>query len=69
MRDCIPTAPCRYLGTLGRASSAGSAINSAGQVTGYSLTANNVQHAFVYANHTMQDLNSLIHPASPLAGT
>lgn len=49
------------LGTLGGPSSVGDAINSAGQVTGYSNTPPqfNPAHAFLYSNGTMQDLGTL----------
>jgi len=49
------------LGTLGGAYSAGYAINDRGQVVGSSYTSANVSfHAFVYADGTMVDLNSVV---------
>jgi probable HAF family extracellular repeat protein len=52
------------LGTLGGYSgSQGNAINSAGQVTGVSFTADESLHAFIYTNGTMTDLNSLLSPS------
>lgn len=49
--------------------SMGNAINSAGQVVGWSdvfigNSNNQVQHAFIYSNGTMTDLNSLLSPNS-----
>lgn len=47
------------LGTFsGRSLAAG--INSSGQIVGYSYTADNRQHAFLYSAGVMQDLNELI---------
>ncbi len=46
------------LRTLGGADSEGAAVNSAGQVTGVSFTAEGAQHAFLYSNGTMQDLGT-----------
>jgi probable HAF family extracellular repeat protein len=55
------------LGTLGGTSSAGNAINAAGQITGYANTVGDAaQHAFLYTNGAMVDLNTLIAPSSPL---
>ncbi len=51
------------LGTLGGGSSTGYAINASGQVTGEAVTAGGTLHAFLYSNHVMRDLNSLIDPA------
>lgn len=51
------------LGTLGGGSSKGYGINARGQVTGEAVTADGTLHAFLYSNHMMRDLNSLIDPA------
>ncbi|MGO9471324.1 MAG: HAF repeat/PEP-CTERM domain-containing protein [Isosphaeraceae bacterium] len=50
------------LGTLGGASAFANALNNSNDVVGWSLTASGAQHAFLYANGTMQDLNLLIPP-------
>jgi probable HAF family extracellular repeat protein len=50
------------LGTLGGLSSVGASVNNSGQVTGESTTAAGDNHAFLYSNGTMQDLNDLIDP-------
>ena len=47
------------LGTLGGSSSAGSAINNAGEVTGWSYDASGSTRAFVYRNGIMTDLGTL----------
>jgi probable HAF family extracellular repeat protein len=47
------------LGTLGGGSSFALGINNSGQVVGYSN-----EHAFLYQNGTITDLNSLIDPSS-----
>lgn len=47
------------LGTLGGASSAANALNSAGEVTGHALTADGHTHAFKYAGGRMTDLGTL----------
>ena len=51
------------LGVLGAyrggATSAGTAINASGEVTGYSTTSTSVEHAFLYSNGTMVDLGIL----------
>jgi probable HAF family extracellular repeat protein len=51
------------LGTLGGATSKGYGINSRGEVTGEAMNSDGTVHAFLYANHVMRDLNSLIDPA------
>ena len=61
--------PIKDLGTLGGADSEAYAINSSGQVTGYSyLAGGTISHAILWRNDgtKMQDLNSLIDPADPL---
>lgn len=50
------------LGTLGGASSQANAINNAGQIVGSSDTAIS-QSAFIYANGSMHDLNTLVNPS------
>jgi probable HAF family extracellular repeat protein len=52
------------LGTLGGASAVANALNNSNQVVGWSQTASGAQHAFLYSNGTMQDLNLLIPPLS-----
>jgi probable HAF family extracellular repeat protein len=49
------------LGTLGGKSnySLGASINASGQVTGYSYTSGNEQHAFLYSDGVMQDIGTL----------
>ena len=47
------------LGTLGGAGSAATALNSAGEVTGYATTAGGQTHAFKYAKGSMSDLGTL----------
>jgi len=54
------------LGTLGGTNSFGQAINASGQVTGYANTSDGVEHAFLYSNGKMSDLNTL-DSTSPLA--
>ena len=48
------------LGTLGGVDSKGEGINASGQVTGQAVIATNEEHAFLYTNGSMFDLNSLI---------
>jgi probable HAF family extracellular repeat protein len=55
----------RSLGTLGGDFSAGLGINDAGAIVGYSTTAGNAaEHAILYRNATMVDLNNLIPAGS-----
>ena len=51
------------LGTLGGASALAAALNNSNQVVGWSQIANGAQHAFLYSNGSMQDLN-LLDPAT-----
>lgn len=53
------------LGTLGGSFSIAHAVNAAGQVVGNSAMADGSDHAFVYSDGAMKDLNSLIPPGSP----
>lgn len=56
------------LGTLaGDSGSSADSINDTGQIVGVSQS-DTSKRAFLYANGHMYDLNSLIDPASPLAG-
>ena len=51
------------LGTLGGGNSVAAALNNANDVVGWSQIASGAQHAFLYMNGTMQDLNLMIpHP-------
>jgi probable HAF family extracellular repeat protein len=54
------------LGTLGGSSSQATALNDLGQVVGFSTTASepNTNHAFLFSNGVMVDLNTLIPPNS-----
>ena len=52
------------LGTLGSRGSQANDIDAFGQVVGYSTTAAFRNHAFLYSNGVMHDLNSLV-PAAP----
>ncbi|MDM5179306.1 hypothetical protein PO883_19115 [Massilia sp. DJPM01] len=47
------------LGTLGGASSTGTALNRFGEVTGGALTANGEEHAFIYSKGVMTDLGTV----------
>jgi probable HAF family extracellular repeat protein len=48
------------LGSLGGSNGAVNALNNSSQAVGWSQTASGAQHAFLYSNGTMQDLNLLI---------
>ena len=51
---------CRHdLGALGGTASYAADVNNNGQVVGYAVL-NSVQHAFVYENNQMTDLNNLV---------
>ena len=71
-----PTQGIVDLGTLGSIGGAtfdpsegGMAINNAGEVTGTSMTAEGVQHAFLWDRRLkLRDLNALIAPDDPLIG-
>jgi probable HAF family extracellular repeat protein len=52
------------LGSLGGTNGAAYALNNSNQVVGWSQIASGAQHAFLYSNGTMQDLNLLIPPLS-----
>jgi len=52
------------LGNLGGASAVANALNNSNQVVGWSQIASGAQHAFLYTNGSMQDLNSLIPSSS-----
>jgi probable HAF family extracellular repeat protein len=57
------------LGGLGGANTVANALNNSNQVVGWSNIANGDQHAFLYTNGTMQDLNLLIPPLSGITLT
>jgi len=48
------------LGTLGGKSSQANGINNLGQVVGLAETSGGAEHAFLYSDDSMQDLNTLI---------
>jgi probable HAF family extracellular repeat protein len=52
------------LGSLGGTNGVANALNNSNDVVGWSQLASGAQHAFLYSNGTMQDLNSLIPPGS-----
>jgi probable HAF family extracellular repeat protein len=52
------------LGSLGGNSGIANALNNDSQIVGWSQIASGAQHAFLYMNGTMQDLNLLIPPTS-----
>jgi probable HAF family extracellular repeat protein len=49
---------------LGGADGVANALNNSDQVVGWSQTASGAQHAFLYTQGTMRDLNLLIPPLS-----
>jgi probable HAF family extracellular repeat protein len=51
------------LGTLGGNTSVAYAINARGQVVGESVSSNDKMHAFLFADSTMRDLNSMVDRA------
>jgi probable HAF family extracellular repeat protein len=57
------------LGNLGGANAVANALNNSNQVVGWSQIASGAQHAFLYTNGTMQDLNLLIPPVSGITLT
>ncbi len=57
------------LGSLGGANGAAYALNNSNEVVGWSQIASGAVHAFLYANGTMQDLNSLIPSSSGIVLT
>jgi probable HAF family extracellular repeat protein len=57
------------LGSLGGASGVANALNNANQVVGWSQIASGAQHAFLYSNGAMKDLNLLIPPLSGITLT
>ena len=52
------------LGSLGGTNGVANALNNSNEVVGWSQIANGAQHAFLYSNGSMQDLNLLIPPVS-----
>jgi probable HAF family extracellular repeat protein len=61
---CSSSGQMQNLGTLGGSYSWASGINDSGQVVGYASVSSGSNHAFLYANGQLQDLNSLISSAS-----
>jgi len=57
------------LGNLGGSDAVANALNNSSQVVGWSQIASGAQHAFLYANGTMRDLNLLIPSASGITLT
>ena len=57
------------LGSLGGANGAAYALNNSNEVVGWSQIASGAQHAFLYANGAMTDLNSLIPVSSGIVLT
>lgn len=63
--SATPLYSVNNLGTLGGSSNYAQGLNNNGQVVGWSYTAGDLQqHAFLYSNGSMSDLNSLIDPTS-----
>jgi|GEM_PF-1887427 len=57
------------LGSLGGTASVARAINAAGDIVGYAEVPGNIQHAFIFHNGKMSDLNELVeHDALAAAG-
>ena len=52
------------LGGLGGPNGIANALNNSNQVVGWSQLSGGAQHAFLYSNGAMQDLNLLIPPLS-----
>lgn len=52
------------LGSLGGSVGYASALNNSDQIVGWSQTASGAQHAFLWVNGKMQDLNLMIPPTS-----
>jgi probable HAF family extracellular repeat protein len=57
------------LGTLGGRYTKAEALNNAGVVVGWSTTSGGAQHAMLYSNGIMEDLNKLLPPTSGLTLT
>ena len=57
------------LGSLGGTNGVANALNNSDQVVGWSQIAGGAQHAFIYSNGTMQDLNLLIPSLSGITLT
>jgi probable HAF family extracellular repeat protein len=55
----LPAYYATDLGTFGGSDSYARGINNSGQVVGYSITAGNAEHAFLYSGGTMNDLGTL----------
>ncbi len=58
------TASSIKLGSLGGSVGHASALNNSDQIVGWSQTAGGAQHAFLWVNGQMQDLNLMIPPTS-----
>ncbi len=57
------------LGSLGGTNGAAYALNNSNEVVGWSQIASGAQHAFLYSNGTIQDLNGLLPPLSGITLT
>jgi len=66
MRSSIKNGALTDLGTLGGIYRSAGAINNSGEVAGTAAVANGDEHAFVYSEGVMKDLNSLI--VNPIGG-